>query len=1163
MPTTRQAAKLRQAEGIPPSPQYELPAELAGTQRRKKKAPISTRSTITPESDGDATTSHPAPAVALKEGNVGGYVDNSTREQEDPFLLLNALPQSQFLDSLSPSWNNDGYQPITEERRRSHIWNQISDVVQSPSPSPLSSPLFNPTGTSTPVNAENDMPVQNQLRSAQRSSSGASIAKLLDASTQTDMHSAPIHHQATTPALQASAYLRTKSAHAERPEKVWKSLGIYGFRSELAALPPDSCSVTLHTRSNREIRVSRVDLDTMHKLTDILHNRAFAYERNWLTSEEIAEQIREKSSSKRKRDDDLGATPTAQRRRIETSSIPTPPPFTTSTTSSSKTPTPKPANRASNFLRRRRRIGATQTVLSSTHPVFLDNGDPTADSAAVQYSQNGDLQLFAPESDNAEGDNAQSGRRDSDMVVSDDEIDLGENPLSQSLMTGAITSTHEQQQAAGTDPQQAQLNDHADEMPQTPQPSTWKLGSLFDTARKFIPSIRRQRLPLAVPQTGRALIRSEDVQALRSTKAGPTAVQTEPRQPTKKNDYRDTDVSSNFAQRLRDSQAASQRSFRSREKIDEIKKLKAEKERISAEWAALEEERRVTEKEKQDVEDAHRAAYAAQKTGTKRRIRASPRVIPNPKGVSYGLDPAYFDSDGSEDETETSPSRTPPRKIRRTESHSTVNEESQHATPAKGAATPSSGRATEYSGSRFSDSPPNVFDQSQARSTNDRHPDPFSISKDDPDFNHEGHFEVPWDSSSDEDDDEEDSEDVTMESPAAAQSPAKPVATEKGIVKNIFDSANATSAAGEQASQSLPSATSSGRSTDADQYRPSWMAAPSVAGPPGPISKPPATPGPTQGPESRKDSTASMTLERNRQMLRAQLEGMKGRKVLSPKDIQKSPNKAHMPATSLNARVTQPTPFGSISQELQKAPNQVNVANTGVQFTQPSTPQDTHHTAIAGAEPGVQNEVRKETQSGTEQSLTIKGAAGRAPSNSNARRHARALTNVSERIGEMQGYKTFQQETDPKVNDLIESSWTPADDEASATSFRTAYNEYNNSDQSEGDDQPAKTVPQKLATGPFIDDDDDDAEGDSAGSDDAPLYSSDENDAKASKASLMARLNTQSRDYATDPHVAAHLEMEWTSDDEAYASDEFKDRYPASKEAAADQGEPANPTNTL
>ncbi|KAL8768253.1 MAG: hypothetical protein Q9209_005484 [Squamulea sp. 1 TL-2023] len=1073
---TRQQAKIREAEGIPPSPPTELPAELGGTRRRKRIAK-SSRYIITSETDEDVSSSSQqdptVPDQTLREGNAGGYVHaaqcaESTREQQNSLqaadlFLLNFLPPYAV---ASPQ--HHGAEEITAP----------PEVIQTPTPSPSNtSALF--AQILNPAKSPSGVGLAPKLFSPQSTGDQATVIRSV--STQTDGPAASIASPTSANTSRQSIQIVTRDVSTQtghRP-KTFRPMGRYGFDTGISILP-NFCNITLHLDDGKEILISKVTASSIRKIGDIfLNDGGLSYEFNWLTPQEVGAAEAEAKdraavpeakdlvspANKRKRDEETDI-PEAQRRRTDHSPAPT------SAAGSALKTVAKPAYRSARSARRMQFMGKNGNGLGRSLKAMqtaLPEGSPSARSDAGPYSNNGELLLSSKVSADEQHD---------------DPVDSG--PVASIATTNsAITDT-----ASHGDPQfplanadadlsgEAAITQSYDQTQQTPQSGSW-LPKLVSSAIRYVPGIRRRQAPTATPQASMANVRIADQRA----------AQTEPRRPMA--------THSDFGQRLQNAQLATQKIFRTKENVDAMRKARAERERIKEEWAKLEEqkkiteeERQITEKEKQDVADAHRAALANQQTGAK-RPRLSPRVIPNPKGASYGLDLDFFgDSDESDNDQDASPSRKSRRTSGPDHSPSTI---SMANTPniqngnTTGSRTSPNQRATEYTGSRFSDSPPNVFGQSMAQSGP-------SISKDDPRFNHSGHFEVPWSPSSSEDDSGEE-EDVAT--PVVDKSQSVPASATHDTVGQGSDNAVSAAASPQKPAQGpmFPPVT--------------------------PTSKRPVAP-----PETRRDPEAAKTLERNRELLRAKIAGQ-SRSVLSPKDIQTSPSKAHV-SQAITQQTVQPT-----------AP---------ALFFQPKQASLTVPDAPIGIPIGSQDK---------DDEFSILGAASPRSPKSNARRLAETLPTVQGKLSGLQSYDHYQQTMDSKVKELLESSWKASDETASGEEFRPAFMDFVASQEQESP-VPAMTRIESLRqlvdddeaiddedhASLYEDEDDSDDEGNDNAEEDEPYNEEeallDESEDDDGNTAITPPSATAFEDFPMDPTVAAFLKDHWTAEDEAYASDEFK-----------------------
>ncbi|KAL9632883.1 MAG: hypothetical protein Q9204_003620 [Flavoplaca sp. TL-2023a] len=1139
---TRQQAKIREAEGIPPSPPTELPN---GGTRRRKRAPNSTRTIIAPETIEDASSSsqqdQTVPEQTLREGNAGGYVHHaqnaeSTREQQyslsDADLFLQNFTPDHVLASAhqnaeakaaslkvihrptpSPSNTSALFAQILHPLNSPSPNGSVSEAVASPnSPSPsglaprvVASPNFPSSNSLTPEAVVNPhSPSSNGLTPEPVVSpnsptfialipgvvsstpvGGEQATAVQSVSTQTDRLAASVASPNihTSPQSENQTVVRRDaSAQTNHLLETFKEMGRYGFNSGIAVMP-EYCNITLHLGDGREIRINRISDTSIRLFGDmLLEERDLSYERNWLTYEELAELEAKKaaaesksaaaaeatklpaapavadtvsSENKRKRDEET-EMPEAQRRRINPS----------------PTPALKPIQNSARRMHWARRGNGMGKSLKATQ-LALARGTSPADHDGGPYNTNGELQL---------------SRNTHSPDENDDPFDGGH--------TGSISATTDPTQDTAshsdtrflTAPLEGDLHDESaviqydEPPPQTPQRGSW-LPSVVTSALRYVPSIRRRHVAPETPQA--------------KTAWNHRVAQTEPRRPMP--------THSDFGQRLQTSQLAAQKTFRSKENIDTIKKVKAERERISFEWAKLEEERKlteearriaeeerkVTEQEKQDVADAHRAALSSQPTGSKRR-RASPRVIPNPKGVSYGLDLDFFYDSDSEEEQEVNASR----KSRRTSGpeHSSsdthlLKTPNNLTARANGPYTSPSDHATTYTGSRFADSPPNVFGQSTTHSE-------LTIAKDDPRFNHSGHFEIPWSPSSSEGDSDEE---------------ATPIVDK---------------------SQSVPPPSTQDTANPASESTAPTSSPPKLAQG---LVFPPVTPAQKFGgvaTDKRWDPEAAKTLERNRELLRAKMAGQ-SRSVLSPKDIQYSPSKPHVsspPDTQDTPQTTAPAIFFQPQQ-----------ANAGA----PNAP--------------VEKPVESESEEG---GFSILGAASRTSPKSTAQKLTETLPFVQERLNGLQSYSTYQQTMDPKAMEYLESLWNVSDETAAIEDFRATFTEF---DASRKQDLVRPGSSQSSNTHRYADDDDaiddedheslyDDEDGDDARPDnevgDTEEALLDESEEDNQPAALTLPTPTAFENFTMDPKVAEFLNAQWTAEDEAYASDEFKNYFASTAQPA-------------
>ncbi len=588
MPTTRHRAALRRAEGLPPSPQNEgeLPKELREPQRRKKKAPKSTRSTrstATPDSEEESTSQNnqEVPTQTLREGNAGGYIRENSSEQQD-FL---PEPQSQLPGSQQN--HSDVAQEHNTSDEATMALQEIpgSHAVQSAQTPPHSSSRLGSspgTRSSRVVSIFRDVlskAVSPRAHASPPPSAVKQATAAVSVSDQTDGQLAAAAFPfaiGTVPALERltptfprtspkniTPSTRTISTQTDAPADKFRPLSLYTFRSELA-IPPESCTMTLHLGNEREIRVSNVSSAALDQIKEILHDRNLVFERNWLTSEEAAAESaaaaalatqgtettekQPQSSVKRKRDETNDDTPNARRRRIEPAHNPTPAP--------AMSPSPFRARQA---IRRKGRLGGRYLAGRSPIAKPLRPDSTSTDALAttdstVRYGRDGTLRLLrAPQDDNHRR-NGSGG--DASMAVGNESDDEGEESIlewtegpywsSNRNATSQAANSSNLPATAGTGLGLKETSSGAPELtppeePTTPsagpsQPSGWRFGSIFNTARRLIPGIRKREAPVEAPQTIRPTVRTQGLTDSHSPEQSQRGAQTEPRRQEQRSD---------------------------------------------------------------------------------------------------------------------------------------------------------------------------------------------------------------------------------------------------------------------------------------------------------------------------------------------------------------------------------------------------------------------------------------------------------------------------------------------------------------------------------------------------------------------------------------------------------------------------------------------------
>ncbi|KAL9602662.1 MAG: hypothetical protein Q9219_001651 [cf. Caloplaca sp. 3 TL-2023] len=1150
--STRHKAALRLAEGIPPSPQNEddIPRELRAPPRRQKRAPRSKRPTSAPEHQGDSASTHDQATTsqALREGNAGGYVvQSSSSEPQDslsqPLVPSTPTPQSKTdLSTQEPSCSTTGT-AIAGEHPASVLNNTtLQDICLSPVPTPSTPQIKNPMiCPSTPKSTLND--AQGGQRSGTQSTASRSLSFHEDQKPVPNPSPSTMHDS-----FRANGLAMHIASHPSPSAQGIRSLNLDDLKSELSQ-NSQSCSITLHLTGNKQVRIPKVSSTAMEMIESILRNDHFAEEQDLLTSEGIVAEAATpaiveadkqiQSSNKRKRDDGSEDTRSTQRRRIES----------TGTPSKSIASTPTPFKLRSRFRTMGSSLGQAKTPVIDPQQSLSHAATPKVNGSSLSYDQEGTLQLI----NNSGGhQRSHSKGQNSTIIGSDDEGEsegillfpnlasankaMLRSPTRQkdnnSVEDSDALSEPDSPDVHGTPsggPQQSS-GEPSTPMAETPQTGSWGFGSLFRTARRFIPGIRQRQAPLAVPQTIRpaghapAVARDEDISISQR------GAQTEPRRLNHRGNLGNMDSGTDFAKRLRDSQSANQKSFRTKGKVEELKKIRAEKEKIKAEWEKLAEERRITEEErkiteqqKKDVEDAHRAAYTNQQPGSKRRLRLSPRIIPNPKGVSYGLDPAYFDT--SDEEEPPSPTHFPMRKARRlrgpNKSQPAKNKglDRQNVPLFEGSQDQAGTSATQYRGSHFSDSPPNVFNVSTTHSSEESSTSRDLASRmEDPNFNRMGHFQVPLSpSSSEEDETEAATEETSPESQTVKHSFSQPSKTD-----NI-------SSQSEKQSGAMPSSTLA-----------------SVA-----PSQPPKTPA-AKGLRAfhpAKDSDASKTLEKSRQTLRAELLKKGGKSVLSPKDIANSSMKSQLFGK------TSRTPIPDFSAPSRATGGQQETSKEQSLFVQADEGEGLESSPSFKSGDNAGQVGKSITPPAAADEIQSRASSSHATSKSIKPGSAKILPGTDGKPSKLPTYEEYKEQIDAETRDIIESCWGAEDDKVAVDAFQADWKAHRASEQDGGaldrsdedrsldylfeGEEPDEAFYQTLL---------EELEKDNR------LAREEANAAPSAAPSEMGKIT------ASDPDVEAFVDSQWTEDDETYASDEFRNNYAAfegSGDEATDKPLPA------
>lgn len=225
----------------------------------------------------------------------------------------------------------------------------------------------------------------------------------------------------------------------------------------------------------------------------------------------------------------------------------------------------------------------------------------------------------------------------------------------------------ERDSAAGVTTLEDRPNPEARLHPATPRPRKWGLGSILDSARsvsKYIPLLNT-RPTAAAPQIAEAPNLVPHRMATPPQPLPQAPPQTEPRPST----HSIESVNLPATERARPSQRppsqkpSAKGPLKTKQQVADERKRRAERDfmREQAEFVRQDDARKA--REAQLREDAIRQAEKVSTPGGKRKRLPSPDTIPNPPGVSYGMDLDYFCFSSSEEEEEqTTPTKQPPNK---------------------------------------------------------------------------------------------------------------------------------------------------------------------------------------------------------------------------------------------------------------------------------------------------------------------------------------------------------------------------------------------------------------------------------------------------------------------------------------------------------------------
>lgn len=213
--------------------------------------------------------------------------------------------------------------------------------------------------------------------------------------------------------------------------------------------------------------------------------------------------------------------------------------------------------------------------------------------------------------------------------------------------------------------------------PETPRRSIWGLGTLVNTARRYLPTLNRRVEPMT-PVPENSVIAPSSMNANISSPLPDVVPGDAPTDPNQNDQSAATlnapataTVTATDSREHRERQERRRRrKHREHQQNTPQTTAKRTKNRPQSDGRKQAEQSSLQppshSKEAQAREDFRREAEMASTPGTKRKRLPSPDTIPNPRGCSYGMDLDYFGYDSSdEDEIDDTPTKPRPAKSRR------------------------------------------------------------------------------------------------------------------------------------------------------------------------------------------------------------------------------------------------------------------------------------------------------------------------------------------------------------------------------------------------------------------------------------------------------------------------------------------------------------------
>ena len=340
----------------------------------------------------------------------------------------------------------------------------------------------------------------------------------------------------------------------------------------------------------------------------------------------------------------------------------------------------------------------------------------------------------------------------------------------------------------GPEAQEGQIH-QAQQVPETPNTRRWGLGSLVanvpQSVSRLLPSIARFRRGAPRPREEAVVGASENLPATVNAQHEPSPhgnvvaatpvaradeperiAQTEPQQTTQPANIFDAPATAGPSQLQRRKDHQPKPSFQNRQQRAAAKAEKEKRLIIAKQQQIIDEEVARRVKAALERSELHEKGEKAAKPGQKRKRLPSPDVIPNPPGVSYGMDLNYFgyySDESSDEDTPDTPTHKPRRSSGgnsdRPSKRARFSNETPHTPERQIVGDPF--RAQPYNGVMFAMSDSQTYDGGnvfgQATTTEAAAVKAATSKSQSSPTNKEGTFRVPDDSDSDEDEGTEES----------------------------------------------------------------------------------------------------------------------------------------------------------------------------------------------------------------------------------------------------------------------------------------------------------------------------------------------------------------------------------------------------------------------